>query len=171
MKSTKSVFAKIALIAAVLCSPAFGWGQNISLNNVFDSDNRQASTYRRNDAMVEGTAEICKVIRVRTVRLEAGNTAKAVAAGAGAILGGAIGASNYNDNGLSAAKTALGGIIGAVGLNAVVNKVASSDGQEFFLNCNGVARTIVQESDGEPAPQRGAEVFLQRVGGRTRVVI
>ncbi|BDT74166.1 hypothetical protein os4_37190 (plasmid) [Comamonadaceae bacterium OS-4] len=170
MKSANSLIAKIALFAAVLCAPAFSGAQNINLNNVFESDNRQASTYRRNDGMVEGSAEICKVVRARTVRLEAGNTAKAVATGAGAILGGAIGSRSGSNNGMTA-EAALGGIIGAVGLNTLVNKVASSEGQEFFLNCNGVARTIVQESDGELLPERGAEVFLQRVGGRTRVVI
>jgi len=171
MKSAKSLFAQIALFSAVLCSPAFSLAQNINLSTVFDSDNRQSSTYRRNDAMVEGSSEICKVVRVRTVRLEAGNTAKAVATGAGAILGGSAGARYGSNNYGISPEAALGGIIGAVGFNAIVNKVASSDGQEFFLNCNGVARTIVQESDGEPAPERGTEVFLQRVGGRTRVVI
>lgn len=170
MKSANSLIAKIALFAAVLCAPAFSGAQNINLSTVFESDNRQASTYRRNDGMVEGSAEICKVVRARTVRLEAGNTAKAVATGAGAILGGAIGSRSGSNNGMTA-EAALGGIIGAVGFNTLVNKVASSEGQEFFLNCNGVARTIVQESDGELLPERGAEVFLQRVGGRTRVVI
>ncbi len=168
MKSVKSAFANIVLMA-LFCVPAISWAQNISLNTVFDSDNRQSSTYRRNDAMVEGQSEICKVVRVRAVRLEAGNTAKAVATGAGAILGGAIGSRNSN-NGMTA-EAALGGIIGAVVGNSLVQKVATSEGQEFFLNCNGIARTIVQESDGEPTPERGTEVFLQRVGGRTRVVI
>ncbi|CAM8643365.1 SlyB Outer membrane lipoprotein [Comamonadaceae bacterium] len=171
MKSANSLIAKIALFAAVLCAPAFSWAQNVNLSTVFESDNRQASTYRRNDGMVEGTAEICKVVRARTVRLEAGNTAKAVATGAGAILGGAIGSRSGSNNYGISPEAALGGIIGAVGLNNIVNHMASTEGQEFFLNCNGAARTIVQESDGEPLPERGAEVFLQRVGGRTRVVI
>lgn len=168
MKSVKSMLANIALMA-VFCAPALSWAQNIQLNSIFDSDNRQGSVYRRNDAMAEGSSEICKVVRARAVQLEAGNTAKAVATGTGAILGGAIGSRNSN-NGMSA-EAALGGILGAVVGNALVQKVATSEGQEFFLNCNGRAATIVQESDGTPLPDRGTEVFLQRVGGRTRVVI
>lgn len=165
-----TVIGNTLVLLALFCAPSLSWSQNIQLSSMFDSDNRQSSTYRRNDAMVEGSAEICKVVRVRTVRLEAGNTAKAVATSAGAILGGAIGARSGN-NGSMSAETALGGIFGAIAGNAVVQKVASTEGQEFFLNCNGQARTIVQESDGEPAPERGAEVFVQRVNGRSRVVI
>lgn len=170
MKSVKSVLAMIALMA-LFCAPALSWAQNISLNSVFDSDNRQSGVYRRNDAMNEGQMEICRVVKARAVQLEAGNTAKAVATGAGGILGGAIGGRNSGSNGSMSAETALGGIIGAVVGNALVQQVASSEGQEYFLNCNGRATTVVQESDGTPLPDRGTEVFLQRVGGRTRVVI
>ncbi|MDT8992766.1 hypothetical protein RQP54_17975 [Curvibacter sp. APW13] len=167
MKTAKSVISNIVLMA-LFCIPALSWAQNISLNSVFDSDNRQSGVYRRNDAMNEGQMEICRVVKARTVQLEAGNTAKAIATGAGGILGGAIG--SRSANGMTPEAT-LGAIFGAVVANAAVNKISSSEGQEFFLNCNGRATTVVQEADGTPLPERGTEVFIQRVGGRSRVVI
>lgn len=171
MKSIMNFVFTIVMVTLFL-APAFSWAQNITLGSVFDSDNRQADVYRRSDAMSNnGDFAICKVLRVRNVKLEAGNTTKAVATTAGGILGGAIGARNTNNSSSFTPEAAIGGILGAVIGNAVVQKMAVNDGQEYLLNCGGKGRTVVQEDDGSiPAPQ-GAEVYLVNVNGRPRVTI
>lgn len=170
MKSIQSTILNIATLL-ILCTPALGWSQSINLSSMFDSDNRQADTYRRSDAMMEGTADTCKVIQSRQVNLEAGNTAKAVATSGGAIIGAAAGnRSNANNYGGVTAESAIGGIIGAVAGNYLAQKVAASKGHEYFLACAGRTKTIVQEDDGSlPAP-KGSEVYVVVHNGRTRVV-
>ncbi len=151
-----------ALIFTVLCLPAFSWSQS-----VFDSDTRRADTYRRSDAMAEGTVETCKVLATRQVTMEVGNTAKIAGTTAGSVIGGALAARNTNSNSAAVLGALLGGLAG----NAVVQRTNADIAHELILNCNGRAITVVQEVDGSPVPSRGSEVNLIRLGGRSRVVI
>lgn len=94
------MFKNILLtLSLVLVCNAFA--QNINL----DSDNRRADTYRRSDAMQEGSATTCRVVQTRVVTMEVGNTAKIVGATAGGLIGVAA-AQSRNSN---AALATLGG--------------------------------------------------------------
>lgn len=171
---TLSNLAINLFLGVLFCLPAFGHAQGITLGTIFDSDNRQAGTYRRNDAMQEGSSESCKVMSARTVKLEAGNTAKAIGASAGAIFGSGatkgLGASLGNGN-VQTEISSLGAIGGAIGGNLLVNAIMSDAGEEYILNCNGRAKTVVQEADKNiPMASRGMEVFVMNQGGRTRVL-
>ncbi len=155
------MFKNITLaLALVLVSNAFA--QNINL----DSDNRRADTYRRGDAMQEGSATTCRVVQTRVVTMEVGNTAKVVGATAGGLFGVAA-AQSQNSN---AALATLGGLFGAIGGNAIAEKVFADAATEIVMNCEGRPLVVIQQQDGTAVPPRGSDVFVIRNQGRTRVV-
>lgn len=158
------MFSKNILVSLSLALAFVGnaFAQNLNL----DSDNRRADTYRRGDAMTEGSAVTCRVIQTRAVTMEVGNTAKIVSATAGGLFGVAA-AQSQNSN---AALTTLGGVFGAIGGNAIAEKVFADAATEIVMNCEGRPLVVVQQQDGNPGPTKGEQVFVIRNQGRTRVV-
>lgn len=157
------MFFKIILASLSLAFLGSACAQTIDLN----SDNRRADTYRRSDAMTEGSAVTCHVIQTRVVTMEVGNTAKIVSATAGGLAGVAA-AQSRNSN--STALATLGGLFGAIGGNAIAEKVFADAATEIVMSCDGRPLVVVQQQDGTPQMPKGTEVFVIRNQGRTRVV-
>lgn len=148
-------------VFAILCMPAISWAQS-----AFDSDTRRADTYRRSDAMAEGEVQACVVLAARLVTLEAGNTARVARTTAGSVLGAVLAGRNTSNY----TAPVLGGLLGGYAGHAVVQKMSTDRAHEIILQCAGRAVTVIQEVDDSPAPAKGAQVHLIRVGGRSRVV-